>query len=328
MAPRALWKGFLKVAELSCAVGLYSAVSKAERISFHMVDRDSGHRLARQFVDEETGREVPREAQVKGYDTGGGTVVLEPDEVASVVPESTRTLAVEGFLACDDIEPLYFDTPYYLGPADKASAPAFALIREAMRTRKVAAIARTVLFRRLRTVLIRPAGTGFTATTLHFDYEVRSATEAFEDVPDVKVDKEMLDLARHIIKTKSGGFDPEDFEDRYEAALTDLVKAKISGRTVRPRKAAPPAKVVSLMDALRRSAGADATGGRGGKTSSKASGKAPAKKSRTSAAKSAPAKASAGKSASAGKAAAKPAAKGRAKGTKAAASPPARRRAS
>ncbi|WP_029005456.1 Ku protein [Azorhizobium doebereinerae] len=270
MAPRALWKGFLKVAELSCAVGLYAAVSRAERISFHMVDRASGQRVARQFVDEETGAEVPREDQVKGYETGAGDyVVLEPDEIAAVVPDSTKTLPVEAFLACDDIDPLYFDMPYYLAPADRAAGKAFALIREVMAARKVAALARTVLFRRVRTVLIRPQGAGFIATTLHYDYEVRSADAAFEDLPEIKVQGEMLELAEHIIKTKSGSFDPAAFDDRYEAALAELVKAKLEGRKVRAPKPAATGKVVDLMDALRRSAGRDAPASGGTKRATK-----------------------------------------------------------
>ncbi len=255
MTARAVWKGFLKVAELSCAVGLYSAVSRAERISFHMVDRDSGHRVSRVFVDEETGDAVPREAQVKGYETGAGAyVVLDPAEIAAVVPESNKTLPLDTFIPCGEIDPLYFDTPYYLAPADAAARPAFAVIRDGMAARKVAALARTVLFRRMRTLLIRPHEAGFIATTLHFDYEVRSAADAFENLRTLKVEPEMLELAEHIIKTKRGRFDPAAFDDRYEAALAELVQAKMEGRKVLAHPAPKSDTVVDLMDALRRSA--------------------------------------------------------------------------
>jgi DNA end-binding protein Ku len=129
-----------------------------------------------------------------------------------------------------------------------------------MEEAKVAALARTVLFRRLRSVLIRPEDDGMIATTLNFDYEVRSEDAAFADIPKLKLDKEMLELASHIIKTKSGRFDPAGFDDRYESALAELVKAKIEGRKIKPPPKKRAGKVVSLLEALRESAkgGADA----------------------------------------------------------------------
>jgi DNA end-binding protein Ku len=157
MAPRASWKGFLKVGELVCHVGLYAAASTAERVAFHTVNRDTGHRVKRQFVDEETGKPVDKEDQVKGYEVGKDEfVVLEPDEITAVIPESDKTLRVETFLPCSEIDKLYFDRPYYLTPADDASGKGFAVIRNGMRKTKTAALARAVLFRRVRTVLIRP----------------------------------------------------------------------------------------------------------------------------------------------------------------------------
>ncbi|HQS07869.1 MAG TPA: Ku protein [Xanthobacteraceae bacterium] len=256
MSPRANWKGFLKIAELSCAVGLYSAVSQSERVSFHTVSRTSGHRLNRLFVDEETGEEVPRDQQVKGYETGNGDyVVLEPEEIAAAVPDSDKTLDISAFIACADIDLVYFDRPYYLAPTDDVAAKVFALIRAGMEAKKVAAVARTVLFRRVRTVLLRPYEAGMIATTLNFDYEVRAAAEAFSQVPAFKVKGEMLDLAKHIIATKAGSFDPHAFEDRYEAAVVDLVRAKLEGRKIARPKAAAKSNVVNLLDALRASAG-------------------------------------------------------------------------
>lgn len=257
MAPRANWKGFLKVAEVSCPVALYTAASTSERIAFHTVNRATGNRVRRQFVDAETGEPVDRDDQVKGYEVGDGDyVVLEPEEVADAVPDSDKTLSVQAFVGCGDIDDVYFDKPYYLAPASGTGEEAFALIREGMRKKKVAAIAQAVLFRRVRTLLIRPHGEGLIATTLNFDYEVRSAQEAFKGVSDRQIEGEMLDLAEHIIETKMGGFDPATFEDRYEAALADLVKAKLEGRKIRPRKEPKREKVVDLLAALRESAGA------------------------------------------------------------------------
>lgn len=267
MAPRANWKGYLKLAELTCTVSLYTAVSTSERIVFHTLNRETGHRVRRQFIDEETGKPVESADQVKGYETAKGEyVTLEPEEIASALPESDKTLAFEAFLECDAIDDLYFDRPYYLGPSDEVSEKAFAVIREGMRDKKLAGLARTVLFRRLRTLLIRPYGTGMIATTLNFDYEIRSPQEAFADISDRKIKGEMLDLAKHIIDTKRGKFDPSQFEDRYETALAELVRAKLEGKPIEVRKPEPASNVVDLMEALRKSAGALA--GSAGKTQS------------------------------------------------------------
>ncbi|MFU0505219.1 non-homologous end joining protein Ku [Pseudaminobacter sp. NGMCC 1.201702] len=256
MAPRANWKGFLKVGELTCPVALYTAASTSERIAFHTINRATGHRVHRQFVDSSTGKPVEKEDQVKGYELGSGDyVVLEPDEVAAAVPESDKTLSVSAFIGRSDVDDVYFDKPYYLTPTDKHAEEAFALIREGMRKKKVAAIAQAVLFRRVRTLLIRPEGDGLLATTLSYDYEVRSSKEVFDDVPEMKIKGEMLELAEHIINTKRGKFAPAEFDDRYEAALAELVKAKIEGREIKVRKEPKREKVVDLMEALRQSAG-------------------------------------------------------------------------
>lgn len=256
MAPRANWKGYLKIAELTCPVALYTAASTSDRIAFHTINRATGHRVQRQFVDVDTGKPVDKEEQVKGYEVAQGEyVMLEPEEVAAAIPESDKTLDVSAFIPSGEIDDVYFDKPYYLAPSDKTATEAFVLIREGLRKRNVAAIAQAVLFRRVRTLLIRPDGDGMIANTLNFDYEVRPADEAFEGIPDMKIKGEMLDLARHIIETKRGTFDPTAYEDRYEAALSELVKAKLEGKTIEIRKQPRREKVVDLMAALRESAG-------------------------------------------------------------------------
>ena len=257
MEIRALWKGFMAIGQLSCAVGLYSAASASERISFHVVNRKTQNRVRREYVDESTGKPVERQDQVKGYETTKGQyVVLEPEEIAAVVPESDKTLKVEAFVPCSDVDTTYFDKPYFLAPADAVAEEAFAVIREGLRQRKVAALARSVLFRRVRTLLIRPQGRGMSANTLHFDYEVRAAADAFSGIPALRIKGEMLDLARHIIETKAGSFDPARFDDRYDAALAELVKAKVEGRRIEPPKRPREGRVVDLMEALRKSAAA------------------------------------------------------------------------
>ena len=255
MAARASWKGHLKVGDLVCAVGLYTAVSTSDRISFNIISRKTGHRVERQFVDSETGKAVERDDQVKGYQLDNGEyIVIEGDEIAGVMPESDKVLNVQNFVPYNEINKLYFDKPYYLAPVSGDDGEALGLIARAMRDQKVAAIAEAVLFRRNRTVLIRPQDDYIVATTLSFDYEVRKPDTVFKDIPEMKFDKEMLELAGHIIGTKKGTFNPQEYEDRYEAALSELVKAKIEGRELPKAKPKPQGKVIDLMDALRQSA--------------------------------------------------------------------------
>lgn len=267
MKPRANWKGTLKISELVCPVALYSATSSSDRIALNVVNRATGNRVRREYVDSDTGAVVDTKDQVKGFDTGDNDLMIfQPDEIESLVPESDKTLNVDAFVKCDTIDQIYFDKSYYLAPSDAVAHDAFALICKGLKEKKVAAIAQTVLFRRLRTVLIRPDENGLVATTLNFDYEVRPAADVFSDVGKHKIDAEMLDLAKHIIKTKMGTFDPTKFADRYDEALKELVQAKIEGRKIGPLKKRPAAKVVDLMTALRESAKATSKSARAPKT--------------------------------------------------------------
>ncbi|MBB4232250.1 DNA end-binding protein Ku [Rhizobium mongolense] len=175
---------------------------------------------------------MPKEKQTKGFGIENGQyIIIDPEEVAATIPESNKTLEIEAFIPCSDVDDVYFDKPYYLTP-DKMGGDAFVALRDGMKKSNVAAIARTVLFRRMRTALIRPHGKGLIATTMNYDYEVRSSKKAFEEMPKLKIEGEMLDLAKHIIATKKGEFDPATFDDRYEAALADLVKAKMEGKVL------------------------------------------------------------------------------------------------
>ena len=255
MAPRALWKGSIKFAQLTCPVAMYAAASTSERITFHILNRKTGHLVHREYIDDETGRPVEAADQVKGYETGKGEyLVLEPEEMAAAIPDSDKLLSIDSFIACTAVDDTYFDRPYYLAPDSPAAEETFALLRDGMVDRQVAAIAHSVLFRRLRAVLIRPHRYGLVATTLNFDYEVRSADEVFRDIPTTKLDPEMLDLAAHIISTKAGTFDPKAFDDRYDSALAELVKAKLEGRTLKAPPKPTPTKPHDLLEALRLSA--------------------------------------------------------------------------
>lgn len=253
--PRAQWKGYLKLDEITCQVALFSGASTGERTRFHTVNKDTGNRVRREFVDEKTGRAVEREDQVKGYETDRGDfIILEQEEINAAIPEGDKTIRIEAFIPCREVDTVYFDKPYYLAPVDKVAEEAFDLIREGMKKKKVAALGEAVLFRRVRKLMIRPFGDGIVANTLNFDYEVRSATEAFGDIPAIKIRKDMLDLAGHIIGTMAGEFDPSGFDDRYDAALAELVRAKIEGRPIKAPKKPKAGKVVDLMEALRESA--------------------------------------------------------------------------
>lgn len=255
MAVRATWKGTIRLAELAFPVALYAAATTSKRISFHILNRATGNRVRREYVDEETETPVEKEDQVKGYETGKDQyIIFQPEEIAEAVPQSDKTLTIEAFIPCPEVETVYFDKPYFIAPSDESFSDSFAVVREGMRKTKVAALARAVLFRRVRTVMLRAQGQGLVAHTLNFDYEVRSAAAAFEDLPEIEIEGEMLDLARHIIGTKLATFDPREFDDRYDAAVAELVKAKIEGREIEVPKAPEETKVTSLMDALRESA--------------------------------------------------------------------------
>ena len=262
MAPRAYWKGYLKLSLVSCAVALFPAASTAERVRFNNLNRKTGNRLRQKLVDEVTQAEVDPEDRVKGFKVGGDAyVTVEDDELDQLEIESTHTIDIESFVKREDIDERYLDNPYYLAPDDKVAQEAFAVIRDAMREKKMAGLGRIVLYRRERLVLLEPFEQGLLATTLRYKYEVREADAYFEDIPKLDIPAEMRALARHIIETKTGKFDPSKFEDRYENAVVKMIQAKQAGEPVRQAKSERPSNVVNLMDALRRSLAAESEGG-------------------------------------------------------------------
>ena len=272
MAPRANWKGYLKLSLVSCAVALFPATSTSQRTRFNILSRKTGHRVRYDVVDAETGDPVPDEDRVKGYKVENNAYVLvEEEELDKVALESTHTIDIEAFVPRSEVDAIYLDAPYYLVPDDRIAQEAFAVIREAMKKEDVVGLARVVLNRRERIVMIEPRGKGLLVTTLHYKNEVRNADVYFEDIPDIKISDDMLDLAVHIVETKAAHFDPAKFEDRYEEALAALVQSKRAGQTITPKPMSQPSNVVNLMDALRRSvqsergAGADKGGGKAAK---------------------------------------------------------------
>lgn len=254
MLPRANWKGFLRLSLVTCPVALYPATSESEKITFNQINRETGHRIKYLKVDAETGDEVPAEDIVKGFkiDTDN-YVTVEPEEIERIEIESSRTIEIDEFVDRADIDQRYVIRPYYLVPDGKMGHDAYAVIRETIRSMNKVAIGRLVLTSREHMIALEPLKKGLMGLLLRYSYEVRDEDDYFAGIKDAKVTKEMVDLAKHIVTQKSGVFDPEKFEDRYEAALTDLINAKRTGKTIKAKPRPSGENVIDLMDALKKS---------------------------------------------------------------------------
>ena len=262
MAPRAYWKGYLKLSLVSCPVALFPASSEREKISFHQLNKKTGNRIKYRKVDAETENEVDASDIVKGYEVGKGEYIeLEPEELEAVAIESTRTIEIDEFVPKNEIDDLYLNNPYYLVPDGEVGQQAFAVIREAIRKQGMVALGRVVFTSREHVMALEPRGKGLLGVTLRYPYEIRKEEQYFDEVEDEKIPKDMLELATHIVETKSGHFNPEKFEDHYENALKELLKKKRAGEKIEAPKEREPAKVINLMDALRRSVSAERAGG-------------------------------------------------------------------
>jgi DNA end-binding protein Ku len=259
MAPRAYWKGYLKLSLVSCPIALYPAASSSERVSFNRINKKTGNRLKQLLVDGETGDPVEKEDIGRGYEVAKGEYIqVEDDEIEKIKIESSRTIDIETFVPRSEIDERYLDSPYYIVPTDQVGQEAFAVIRDAIREKKMVALARVVISRREHVIMLEAFDKGLLGVTLRYAYEVRDQGAYFEDVPDMKLPAEMKQLAAHIVDSKSGHFDPSKFEDHYETAVVELLRAKQAGRAIAPGKEEPaPQRVINLMDALRASIGAE-----------------------------------------------------------------------
>jgi DNA end-binding protein Ku len=270
MAPRANWKGFLRLSLVTCPVALYPATSDSEKISFNQLNRQTGHRIKYTKVDADTGEEVASEDIVKGYKVDTDTFIeVTKDELENVALESTRTIDIDEFVDRNEIDPRYLIRPYYLRPDGKVGHDAFAVIRETIREMNKVAIGRVVLTNREHIIALEPLEKGLMGTLLRYPYEVRSEDEYFDEIQDVKVTKDMLDLAKHIVNQKTGRFEPDKFEDQYETALVDLINQKRAGKPITPKERPRGENVVDLMDALRKSVGGPAAETKASKKSAK-----------------------------------------------------------
>ena len=259
---RPYWKGYLKLALVSCPIALHAACSSAERVAFRQINKATGNRLRQQLIDEETGEPVAPEHKGRGYEVAKGQyLIIEDAELEAIEIESTHTIEIDSFVPRCAIDQRFFDSPYYVMPSAPVGQEAFAVIREAMRGKRMVALGRLVLSKRERVIALKPYDKGLLGTTLHYPYEVRKAEDYFCDLPHVTIAPDMLTLAEHILDSKASAFDPATFRDRYEEALLAHLKAKQAGAVPERRKTfAPPHRVVNLMEALRRSVAEDPKG--------------------------------------------------------------------
>ncbi|MEN3286856.1 MAG: end-binding protein Ku [Bradyrhizobium sp.] len=256
MAPRANWKGFLRLSLVTCPVALYPATSESEKISFNQLNRQTGHRIKYLKVDADTGEEVSNEDIVKAYPLDKETFIeVSKEELEEIALESTRTIEIDEFVDKADIDPRYLIRPYYIRPDGKVGHDAFAVIRETIREMNKVAVGRVVLTNREHIIALEPMDKGLVGTLLRYPYEVRNESEYFEEIQDVKITKDMLDLAKHIVNQKAGSFEPQKFEDHYETALVELINQKRAGKPIRPKENPAATNVVDLMEALKRSVG-------------------------------------------------------------------------
>src|SRR5258707_50417 len=255
MAPRAYWKGSLKLSLVSCPIALYPASTAAEKTRFHMINRETGNRLKQQMVDAETGDVVEGDQKGRGYELKKGSYVeVEKEELEAVQIDSNHTIDIDSFVPKDEIDKRYLDHPYYIVPDGKAGIDAFAVIRDAMKDQDRVALARIVLTSREHVIAIEPLGKGLVGTTLRYPYELPDEGAYFDDIKNPRISKDMVDLASHILDTKAAHFDPSKFKDEYENALKALVRRKASGKPLKPAPREEKAdNVINLMDALKQS---------------------------------------------------------------------------
>jgi Ku protein len=287
MAARAYWKGSLKLSLVSCPVLLYPASASSNKTSFHMINKETGHRLKQQMVDAETGDVVESDQKGRGYELEKGEhVQIEKEELEAVQIESSHTIDIDSFVPKVEIDKRYLKQPYYIAPDGKAGIDAFAVIRDAMKDRDRVALARIVLTNREHVIAIEPLGKGLLGTTLRYPYEVRDEHQYFDDIKNPKITKDMVELAGHILDSKAAHFDPSTFKDQYEDALKTLIRRKAAGKPVKfAEPEQRPDNVISLMDALQQSLKGRASAKRRGHSPARRAAHRPAKKAHRSAAR-------------------------------------------
>src|ERR1700726_1142216 len=207
VAPRAYWKGYLRLSLVSCPIQLFPATSEREKIRFHLINRRTGNRIKYHKIDAVTGELVRDENIVKGYEIGKGRYIeITDDELETVALGSTHTLEIDQFVPRSEIDELYWNTPYYIAPDGEVGRQAFAVIREAIKKKDMVALGRVIFTTREHVIAIEPRGKGLLGVTLRYSYEIRKEADYFGDIPDEKVSRDMIDLAIHIVESKAGHF--------------------------------------------------------------------------------------------------------------------------
>jgi DNA end-binding protein Ku len=297
MAQRPIWRGHLRLALVSCPVALYSANHERGSLHFNLINPRTGHRIRMVTQDAETDEELSRRDLVKGYEFKKDTyLVLTDDDFESVRVESSATIKIDKFVPIGSVDPIYFDTSYYMAPDDDAGGDVYAVLRDAIASTGKMALARVVIARRERAIGLLPMGKGLVAHTLHEERDLNDPAELFDDLPGGKSDPEMLKLARQLIDRQTGTYDPADVEDRYETRLRAVIDAKLKGEGIEmeDEEEADRGNVIDLMSALKRSLGQSSSPKPGqGKSGSE---KPAAKPKKQAAKKPAPPKAAAAKS--------------------------------
>jgi len=261
VAPRAYWKGYLKLSLVSCPISLFPATSEREKVSFHQINKKTGNRIKYRKVDTETGDEVESTDIIKGYEVGKGQYIeINPEELEAIAIESKRTIEIDEFVPKEQIDEVYLNSPYYIVPDGQVGAQAFAVIREAINKKGMVAIGKVVFTSREHMIALEARGKGLMGVTLRYPYEIRKEDDYFSDIPDEKIPNDMLELATHIVDSKTGDFEPAKFADQYEDAVRELLKKKQEGVKIEVPHEREPAKVINLMDALRKSVEAERAG--------------------------------------------------------------------
>jgi DNA end-binding protein Ku len=258
MAPRPIWRGHLRLALVSCPIALFSVIRGSSGLHFHLINPETGHRIRMVSQDAETDKEVSRQDLVKGYEFEKDRyVLLDDDDFEQARIESSSTLTINKFVAAASIDPIYFDTSYYIAPDDEAGQDVFVVLRDAIRKSATAALSRVVIARRERAVAIMPSGKGMVCHTLHDPHDLWDAEEIWAEIGTEKSDSSMVTLATQLIDRQNGKFRPDDTEDRYEAKLREMIEAKLKGEGITPEQPSEPDRgnVIDLMAALKASLG-------------------------------------------------------------------------
>jgi DNA end-binding protein Ku len=227
---RSIWKGYLRLSLVNSAVALYPAVTEVNKIHFHKLNKKTGHRLRMRMVDEETEEEVPRDQQIKGYEISkGDTVEIDDDDLDKIALEGTRVIEITSFVPRDEIDALYFDRPYFLAPEDNASSEAFVVMREAMRRKKIGALATVVMHDREHILLIEPRDEGMLATMLRWPYEVRKPKEIFAGIPKKKGQCRTAGSGRNVDRTQDGQVQAGRIQRSLRRSLADAAQSEEIG---------------------------------------------------------------------------------------------------